>query len=390
MADTASVILNLRLMEDGVTSAWGEKVDTNMQIIEGAINGTADVSTTGGDTTLDDADYTDDDGKKAVISVTGALVSNANIIIPNTSRRVFVINNTSGAYTVTVKTSGGAGKAVTQGTAALLHCDGSDNIVFLGAQTVIGTGAPNDASGAAASSVSVTPTGNLAATDAQAALAELQGDIDTINANLASYQPLDTDLTTIAGLANTKGNIMVGSGSAWTSQAVGTDGFALIAKSGATNGVTWAALLEAGTDGIFYQAAAPTGWTGSDADSDKAMRIVSETSGLGGASGGTTAFETVFDDRTIAVGELPDATITITDPGHTHPLTNGTNVRRSSGSSKLNPTGAAGSSTAELTVGSATTGITAAIDNTTRGGAQSAMDFDVQFVSCIKAAKDAY
>lgn len=54
------------------------------------------------------------------------------------------------------------------------------------------------------------------------------------------------------------------------------------------NGVTWddfATLIPAGTVMVFYQAAAPTGWTKLATQNDKALRVVS---GSGGVAGGTT------------------------------------------------------------------------------------------------------
>lgn len=47
--------------------------------------------------------------------------------------------------------------------------------------------------------------------------------------------------------------------------------------------------IPSGTKMVFFQAAAPTGWTQDTAHSDKALRIVS---GAGGGSGGTHGFST--------------------------------------------------------------------------------------------------
>jgi hypothetical protein len=58
-----------------------------------------------------------------------------------------------------------------------------------------------------ASAISNVPSGNLSASDVQSALNELQTDVDTratsaaVAAALANYQPLDADLTALAGLA---------------------------------------------------------------------------------------------------------------------------------------------------------------------------------------------
>jgi hypothetical protein len=138
----------------------------------------------------------------------------------------------------------------------------------------------------------------------------------------------------------------------------------------------------AGTSLVFYQASAPTGWT-AESINDKALRVVS-AGGTGGTDGGTTAFSSIMAARTITTSEIPDLTITITDPGHTHsytkPLPDSTHP---TGSGRTDPP----SSTSDTT-GSSTTGITAAFGTTARGGAQTAMDFAVQYSDVIIATKD--
>jgi hypothetical protein len=408
MASTATTILRIEKMANGEKNAtWGTATNVNWDITESAIAGTEGISTTGGDTTLTNVDYTNDQAKKRILDVTGTLVSNATIIIPNTSRKYQVFNRTSGAFTLTIKTSSGTGILVTQSTTVEVYCDGSNVVRYASSITDYGTGAPATASGAAASSVSVTPAGNLSSITAQAALAELQGDIDTLNTNILTYQPLDSDLTTIAGLAKTKGNIMVGSGSAWAAEGIGTNGYAFIAKSGATNGVTWAPLIPEASVALWYQAAAPTGWTASDADSNKAIRVVSGASGLGGAAGGTTAFTSVFTSRTIAQANLPNVAPTFTGDAlgeHTHRMV--ANVDGGSGlttNTQQICKGGAGSDAAdyELT-GTATAATLGRTDGTSAGTpsgtissinggiSQTAMDFAVQYISVIKAAKAAY
>ena len=53
--------------------------------------------------------------------------------------------------------------------------------------------------------------------------------------------------------------------------------------------------LTPGDTTLWYQAAAPVGWTKSTTHNNKALRVVS---GAGGGSGGTTAFTSVFASRT--------------------------------------------------------------------------------------------
>jgi hypothetical protein len=143
-------------------------------------------------------------------------------------------------------------------------------------QTVFGTGAPTDASGAAASSVAVTPSGSLTASNAQAALVELQLDID-------GRQPLHANLTAIAALAATKGNLIAGDGSNFVALGVGTNGYVMMADSAQTTGTKWASIAPSGTLAPFQQTAAPTGWTKQTTHDDKLIRVVSGTPGSGGS-----------------------------------------------------------------------------------------------------------
>jgi hypothetical protein len=61
-------------------------------------------------------------------SFTGVLTGNRNIIVPQTVQQYWVSNNTTGPYTLTVKTSIASGTAVAQGARAILYSD-STNVV---------------------------------------------------------------------------------------------------------------------------------------------------------------------------------------------------------------------------------------------------------------------
>jgi microcystin-dependent protein len=255
MASSASTVLRQELMtaseNDGT---WGPKTNVNLQILEAAAGcGETEITTTSGTVTLTNVDYTNDQAKKRVLRCTGTLVGNLTIVIPNAKKTYLLINATAGAFTVSIKTSSGSAKTVTQSTSAELYCDGSNAVTFVTPQCNPTTGAPADASGAAASSVSVTPTGNLAATDAQAALAELQTDID-------NRQPLDADLTAIAGISPAKGTTYAGNGTAPAALTVGADYTTPIADAAQTVGIRYAFVQPIGVILPYGGTSAPTGW----------------------------------------------------------------------------------------------------------------------------------
>lgn len=58
------------------------------------------------------------------LEFTGTLTANINVIVPASVRLYYVVNSTSGAFALTVKTAGGAGVSVVQGKTQPLYCDG--------------------------------------------------------------------------------------------------------------------------------------------------------------------------------------------------------------------------------------------------------------------------
>ena len=57
---------------------------------------------------------------------TGVLTGNISVIVPAVVQMYIVSNNTTGSYTLTVKTASGTGIAVSQGSTAILYCDGTN------------------------------------------------------------------------------------------------------------------------------------------------------------------------------------------------------------------------------------------------------------------------
>jgi hypothetical protein len=142
--------------------------------------------------------------------------------------------------------------------------------------------------------------------------------------------------------------------------------------------------IPSGTVMIFAQTAAPTGWTKSTTHNDKALRVVSGTA----SSGGSTAFTSVFTSRTIAEANLPAHTHTFsattsTNGNHSHTYGYAISVENGGGSNVIYGDTAGNYSTSTAGAHNHTvSGTTSSI------GSGTAVDFAVQYVDVILAAKD--
>ena len=148
--------------------------------------------------------------------------------------------------------------------------------------------------------------------------------------------------------------------------------------------------FDSGTEMLFVQTSAPTGWTKSSSHNDKALRIVSGTA----SSGGSTAFSSVFASQTPA-GTVGNTTLTIDQiPLHGHAArysdTNETS-QNGQGGMMLSTSGdsnyTAHTGTPSSTIGDQIGG-TGGGNSHTHSFTGNAMDFAVNYVDAIIAAKD--
>lgn len=165
-----------------------------------------------------------------------------------------------------------------------------------------------------AADISNSPAGNIAATNVQSALNELD-----------SEKAPKTSGTSILYGDGSGGfsNVTVGSGLSFSAGTLSNP------------------VIPAGTVVLFYQAAAPTGWTQVTTQNNKALRVVS---GVGAGTGGTNPFTTSFASYTPAgthAGTAVSDTIGISNtlsvsaytlltsdmPSHSHAPSNGNSFR---------------------------------------------------------------
>jgi hypothetical protein len=130
--------LGLELMVTGENSGtWGDKTNTNLELIEQGFAGYQEVSIAGGaqTTALAITDGTISNGRNAVIKLTGTITGNQVVTIPDTTEKTYtVVNGTSGAFTVEFKTVSGTGTtfSATDKGIKFLYADGT-NVVDINA-----------------------------------------------------------------------------------------------------------------------------------------------------------------------------------------------------------------------------------------------------------------
>ena len=129
MANSTSANLKLTVQATGENSGtWGQITNTNLLILEQAIGGYDAVGITSG-ATLTFSNGALSNGKNAVLKLTGTIGGAVNVTIPDSIEKTFVVDNaTTGAHTVTFKTTSGTGvtwAAADKGT-KMVYSDGTN------------------------------------------------------------------------------------------------------------------------------------------------------------------------------------------------------------------------------------------------------------------------
>ncbi len=133
MANTTSTSLKLTVQATGENSGtWGQITNTNLLILEQAIGGYDAVglnATTGATLTFSNGVLSN--GKNQVLRLTGTITTAVSVTIPDSIEKTYLVENaTTGAFTVTFKTTSGTGAtwSTTDKGYKILYSDGT-NIV---------------------------------------------------------------------------------------------------------------------------------------------------------------------------------------------------------------------------------------------------------------------
>jgi hypothetical protein len=143
MASSYSTDLKLELMVTGENSGtWGDKTNSNLNLLQQAVAGYEAVSIAGGaqTTALAMTNATLSNARNAVIELTGTITGNQIVTIPDGIEKTYVIKNgTTGSFTVQFKTVSGSGftfAATDKGT-RLAYSNGTDVVDVNAAFTTI-------------------------------------------------------------------------------------------------------------------------------------------------------------------------------------------------------------------------------------------------------------
>ena len=128
MASTFSPTLRLELIGDGDQSGiWGQTTNNNLgALLEQAITGVATISMVDANYTLSNFNGVVDESRNQVITATGALSAQRNIIAPLVEKTYTIRNSTTGGFGVQIIGPSGTGVIVPNGATVLVYCDGTN------------------------------------------------------------------------------------------------------------------------------------------------------------------------------------------------------------------------------------------------------------------------
>ena len=110
MPSSYSTDLKLELMVTGENSGtWGDKTNTNLNLLQQAIAGYQSIALTSTNTTLSMTNATISDARNAVIKFTGTLSANSTVYVETGIEKTYIVDNaTTGAYTLALNQVGGS------------------------------------------------------------------------------------------------------------------------------------------------------------------------------------------------------------------------------------------------------------------------------------------
>jgi len=129
MPSSYSTDLKLELMVTGEASnTWGDKTNSNWNLIQQAVAGYQSIALTSTTTTLAMTNATISNARNMVLEFTGTLSGNSTVTIPDGIEKFYLLKDstTHGAYTLTFKTVSGTGFDLTSGLNYFAYSNGTN------------------------------------------------------------------------------------------------------------------------------------------------------------------------------------------------------------------------------------------------------------------------
>jgi hypothetical protein len=298
---------------------WGEAAVSNFNFLEDAIGETVSITLASSNVTLTAAQE-----RALYLDLGGTLGANVEVRTNDRKGFWFVSNDTSGAFSVTFKTTSGSGVVVPQGGKAILVSDGTDILSMSSfASLGLGTIASQDADSVAITGGSVAGITDLAVADGGTGAS----DASTARTNLgvaigSDVQAYSTALASIAGLTTSANQMIYLTGaSTYATASITSAGLALLDDADASAQRTTLGLGTAATTATSDYATAAQGTkadtalqsadlTGYLQSSDIGSTVQGYDAGLASIAGLTTAADRMIyttGSDTYAVATLTTA-----------------------------------------------------------------------------------
>jgi hypothetical protein len=251
-------------------NTWGNTTNTNLAtLVEQAITGVIEVDVTSGNKVLTALDGAYDQARSMVLVITGTSGASRTVTSPSNVSKVYIVDNLSdGDVTIQTAAVGSIGVVVPTITSKFVYTDGTDFFEANNAADIF-----------TADTVTITGT-PTASTDAAT--------VGSVAALLGTYLPKSGGTMT--------GAINMGTTNKITNLAAPTSNADAATKLYVDSQVVGGG-IPAGTRMLFVQESAPDGWTKLITQNDKALRLVSGSTG--GVAGGSVAFSSAFTSQPV-------------------------------------------------------------------------------------------